>query len=644
MSAIGGIVNLEGAAIPAEHMEKLSFELRTYSGDQFQTYLDDHAFLACQAKWITPESVNEANPAYDSLCRLAIVSDACIDNRDELCAQLGLDDDLRATIGDNELLLLAYAKWREDIVHRLIGDYAFVIWDAANQELFGARDALGRRTLYYTQTDRSFAFCTAMRPLLALPGVTKAYNEEWLAEYLAISAMYETAQPDITPYKQIRILPASHTFRLREGRLTTARYQVLDDVEELRLGSNEQYEEAFVDVVRQAVRSRLRTHRNVSSMLSGGLDSGTVVSFAAPELKHQGKKLYTFSYVPAADYEDWTPVRFIPDERKYIQSTVDYAGNVEARLEPFPGRNPFLEIDHYLDILETPYKYFENSYWLRGIYELASEIDAGILLSGSNGNFTISWGPALDYYAKLVRQMQWLRLYREATLFQRRMGYGRGLVWKMIGQKAFPRMTELLIANKSSEAPPTLIHPDFARSVDIYSRIGPMDRGEFQESTVDMISVRFRALFSLPNANKKGNMITKFSLRYGLWERDPTADLRVIRFCMSVPIEQYVQDGMDRSLLRRSMKGYLADEVRLNQRKRGIQSADWLHRTLPDWPLVMAQLQRLVRDSAVSGIMNIEAIRQAISEVGNEPKANMAFHPKMKLLMRSLIFYRFISR
>jgi asparagine synthase (glutamine-hydrolysing) len=483
-----------------------------------------------------------------------------------------------------------------------------------------------------------------MRPLLALPGVSKAFNEEWLAEYLAISAMYETVQADITPYRQLRILPASHTLRLRGGRLVAAPYQVLNDVEELRFGNNEQYEEAFVDVVQQAVRSRLRTHRNVSSTLSGGLDSGTVASLAASELQQTGKKLYTFSYVPVNDFEDWTPVRFIPDERKYIQSTVEFAGNIEARLESFAGRNPFLEIDHYLDILETPYKYFENSYWVRGIFELASEIDSGILLTGAYGNFTISWGPALDYYARLVRQMQWLRLFREAALFKKRMGYGRNVLWKMIGKKAFPKLSEVFIAHKSNETIPQLIHPEFARSADVYARIDPLDRGEFLESTVDLIAARFRALFHLPNANKKGSMATKFSLRYGVWERDPTSDLRVIRFCMAVPLEQYVQNGMDRSLLRRSMKGYLSDEVRLNQQRRGIQSADWLHRTIPDWPLVMSQLQRLIRDSAVSGIMNVEAIRQAMNFVGNEPKAHMAFHPQMKLLMRSLIFYRFLTR
>ena len=44
----------------------------------------------------------------------------------------------------------------------------------------------------------------------------------------------------------------------------------------------------------------------------------------------------------------------------------------------------------------------------------------------------------------------------------------------------------------------------------------------------------------------------KLSLRYGLWKRDPTNDIRVIRFCLSVPEEQYVQNGLDRALIRRS--------------------------------------------------------------------------------------------
>ena len=66
---------------------------------------------------------------------------------------------------------------------------------------------------------------------------------------------------------------------------------------------------------------------------------------------------------------------------------------------------------------------------------------------------------------------------------------------------------------------------------------------------------------------------TKLSLRYSLWKRDPTNDLRVIRFCLSLPEDQYVQNGMNRALIRRATENYLPDKVRLNQRTRGVQGA-----------------------------------------------------------------------
>ena len=81
--------------------------------------------------------------------------------------------------------------------------------------------------------------------------------------------------------------------------------------------------------------------------------------------------------------------------------------------------------------------------------------------------------------------------------------------------------------------------------------------------------------------NKSGVANTKISLRYSLWDRDPTNDLNVIRFCLSLPDEQYVQDGMERSFIRKATKNLLPDKVRLNQHVRGIQGADTVHRISP---------------------------------------------------------------
>ena len=114
---------------------------------------------------------------------------------------------------DSQLILLAYYKWGEESPKYLVGDFAFMIWDEREQKLFGARDFSGYRTLYYYRDHQRFAFCTTIEPLLKLPYIKKELNEEWLAEYLAISGMIDTVDARITPYKNIEQIPPFIRFR-----------------------------------------------------------------------------------------------------------------------------------------------------------------------------------------------------------------------------------------------------------------------------------------------------------------------------------------------------------------------------------------------------------------------------------------------
>jgi len=87
----------------------------------------------------------------------------------------------------------------------------------------------------------------------------------------------------------------------------------------------------------------------------------------------------------------------------------------------------------------------------------------------------------------------------------------------------------------------------------------------------------------------------------------------------------------------------LPDKVRLNQRVRGIQPADWLHRMIPDWDAFTAEVQTLCSDSRVAGILNTERIQSALKNIPH-PRPELASHPDMRLMMHSLIVYRFIRK
>lgn len=412
---------------------------------------------------------------------------------------------------------------------------------------------------------------------------------------------------------------------------------------QLRFRTNGEYEEAFREVFQEAVTSKLRTFRQVGASLSGGLDSGAVIGFAAKPLREEGKTLHAYSYVPPADFADWTPRSMMADESPSIRATVRHLGNITENYLDFADRDSFGEIDDLLELLETPYKFFENSFWIKGILEKAEQHGVGVLLTGARGNDSVSWGPAMGYYARLLRKLRWIRLSRELKHYGKRMNIGRSRLLPVIAKQAFPFLTSRSLFSQQQPEMPQLIHPDLAERTNVFDRLRNHDVG-LPDASFDEFAARDYPFANLAASNHQGTSVTKFSLRYAVWERDPTGDPRVVRFCLSVPIDQYVQQGMDRALIRRSTRGYLPDEVRFNQRVRGVQGADWIHRMIPSWRVFTDELHKLCRDSAAAPYLNVEQIKRSLSKIGRTPKVEHAYDPDARLLMRSLIVYRFIRQ
>jgi asparagine synthase (glutamine-hydrolysing) len=360
-------------------------------------------------------------------------------------------------------------------------------------------------------------------------------------------------------------------------------------------------------------------------------------------LREERKRLHTYSYVPADDFEDWTGKGRIADETPFIQATVQHVGNIQENYLDFADRSPLSEVDEWLELLEMPYKFFENSFWIKGIFEKAEQQGVGVLLTGARGNLTISWGPAIHYYAILARKLKWIQLYRELHLFSRRKGIRRARLLPMIGKQALPFSPQISLLASEPDVP-RLIHPDFAQRTNVIAKLQERDNDLSGFLRTDALEARNNHLHNLAIANLRGTKGTKLSLKYSIWERDPTCDPRVVRFCLSVPFEQYVQNGYDRALIRRATASYLPDKVRLNQRIRGVQGADWVHRMIPLWRPFTEEVGALCKDPVASHYMNVDHIRAALSKVGSSPRTEDAFSPEIRYLMRSVIVYRFLTK
>ncbi|MFZ3579511.1 asparagine synthase-related protein [Virgibacillus sp. DJP39] len=639
MSAIVGIYNSNNEPISIEHGIGMMNALQKFPADDAQIWQQGNIFLGCHAQWITPESVGEPLPYYDNERQLAITADAIIDNREELFNRLQVNQEKRKGMPDSQLILLAYQKWGEESPKHLVGDFAFMIWDAKKKMLFGATDFSGSRTLYYYNENNKFSFCTTIQPLFSLPYINKELNEHWIAEFLAIPDMINTVDPSSTVYKNIEQLASSHTISVSEGNVKLSRYSSLSTENKLILKSDAEYEEAFIDVFGNAVNDNLRTHHSVGAQLSGGLDSGTVVGFAAKTLKKDNKRLHTYSYVPVEGFVDWTPKSKVADESPFIQSTINYVGNINSNYLSFSEKNPFSEIDNWLEVFEMPYKFFENSYWLSGIYEAAREQGIGILLNGARGNYTISWGSTLDYYTKLFKNFQWIKLNKEIKKYIHVKGTGRKSVLSIIGKKSFPSLTN----TNSKYVMPIIINQEFARKTNVFERIRSFGIDETWSTLPSAYELRhnqFQKLFYWG----KGVSATKLSLYNSLWNRDPTNDLRVVRFCLSIPDSQYVQNGMDRSLVRRSTKNLLPDNIRLNHRYKGAQGVDGIKRMIPYWSEIIKEIDEITSNSIMEEYINMDVIKTALLKIKENPQSELILDPEFKILMRCLILYRFMKQ
>ncbi|MFD1359155.1 asparagine synthase-related protein [Fictibacillus halophilus] len=636
MSAIAGIYNFNDEQ-PVFLYGKLMMDYYSqFPVDSVDTYYRENLFFGCHAQWIMPEEINKKKTFYDYEKRVAITSDAMLDNRDELFNKLNIHQSMRRDITDNEIILLAYCMWKDEMPKHLNGEFAFMIWDEKEDCLFGARDFSGKRTFYYYHDDQRIAFSTLLNPLLKLPYISNELNKYWLAEFLTIEHMNDVANPNITVYKYINSVPPSHTIKVKNGKVSLSRYFDILNNKQLKLKNNDEYIEAFQDVFSTAVNSRLRTFKKIGSELSGGLDSGSVVSFASKSLKQMNKSLTTFSAIPIPEFKGWNYKNRIPDESDYVKSTVEYVGNITDNYLAFRGRNPYSEIDDWLNIMEMPYRFFENSVWIKGIYEHAQSEGVGILLNGHRGNYTISWGPELKYYASLMKNMRWIKLNNELNLYSKNLNVKKSKILKEVRKRAFPIFFK---QNDSLDIIPEVISEELADKTKIFESL--RERGLYQVdfSNIDIHNLRKHHFESLNYWNITGTTGTKLSLNYSLRPHDPTNDLRVVQFCLSVPIEQYITKGLGRGLIRRATKGYLPDKVRLNQRFRGIQGVDVIQRMSVQWESFIEEVDNMCSDPIAEEFLNTEVLKVAKKNIRKDD----AFNPSFSNLTKSIIFYRFLK-
>src|SRR5580704_11609676 len=184
------MVQYDGAPVTRETLAPIGAAMSFWGPDGHGQWCGDGAGLGHLMLNATPESLHERLPASIRVAsHLVITADARIDNRDELFDALGVPAAGRARTPDSSLILLAYERWGAECVRRLLGDFAFAIWDGRERKLFCARDPFGCMPFVYHYDGKRFVFGSDVKGVLARMESPRLY-EAMIAAYLHMSTYH----------------------------------------------------------------------------------------------------------------------------------------------------------------------------------------------------------------------------------------------------------------------------------------------------------------------------------------------------------------------------------------------------------------------------------------------------------------------
>ncbi|MBV8687753.1 MAG: asparagine synthetase B [Alphaproteobacteria bacterium] len=557
--------------------------------------------------------------------RFTLVADLRLDNRDELLAALGLGSGDGAGLGDAALLLLAWRRWGEGTLDRLLGDFAFALWDRRERTIALARDPLGERPLHYRDTGEGFAFASMPRPLALLGGKAEADTAR-LAEFVSDlpPAGDRSFFADVRKVEPGRIVTVTRSGRAvrrywRPPVESAGRWDGADRGETLR---------AELDA---AVARRLRRAGGaVGAHLSGGYDSSAVATSAALALAGRGERLLAFTAAPRRGFAGPVLAGYAADESAVAAATAALHPNVDhVVVRPEPGASPLALLAGAHRLAGQPTGHVVNGGWWAAIGEEAARRGVRVMLTGEAGNFTLSAGLGLDDLPDLLRSLRFGRWWREA----RALASGRYRWRNVVNASLRPWLPTPLheaLRRLAGAAPPT---PELGFLAP--ARRDGMARAMAERGWAAAMGAdgkRRRAL--MLDMVDPGNYRKRALAQWGIEERDATADRRLVEFCFSLPVEARLSDGALRPALRAALAGRVAPAV-IDPPLRGYQSADWHER------LGAAEVQAFAEAVAARAggeVIDVAAVRDAARRWPSE-----AFHDRAVIELYAMKLLRVLA-
>jgi asparagine synthase (glutamine-hydrolysing) len=515
----------------------------------------------------TPDARGERQPLATA-SGLLVAFDGRLDNREKLCAALGLD--AGEVVGDGVLVARAWQKWGLATLERMLGDFALAVWDSHRRELFLARDVFGLRPLFYRQHRGAFWWASELQALARL-GEARV-NEGMAGEYLADMIRSETE----TLVDGVLRVPRASVLTLGpEGERRVVRYWTPHVGQLRRFRRPEEAAEQCRALLAIAVRARMRSDRPIALMLSGGLDSSLIAAESA--------RLMRAGVAPAVEAFTLSSPGHPSDDTPYAREVADHlrlplvvCERAEAAWTPIVE-----DARQSLDLPQPP-----NAVAARPLNDALLARGFRVCLNGIGGN---EWFSGYHFAcADQLRRGQWFRMLRRMRACRREnpsycaIDDLRLALWLQLPSPIKRRLRRLMGLPRI----PAWIRPELAHRTHLVERL------RRPRETVSLPSIELRLIFEAATSADQmffTEYAERLNARIGCEERSPFLDRRLVEWALSLPHDQRWNDDEGKTVLRRAARGVLP--ARIVQRGRGpdfsYQTADGLAR-LGGKPLILA--------------------------------------------------------
>jgi asparagine synthase (glutamine-hydrolysing) len=507
-------------------------------------------------RWAVVDRDRQARPIWDGERQLLFVGDVRLYDRRALIRELDVGDGA-ADMSDDDIAWRAYLRWGEDSPRRLVGDFAFAVWDERTRSLFAARDHLGVRPLYYS-VDRSRAYVASdVRQLLA---VTPRPFENIDSRAVLQRLLRDRRTHGLTFFRNVSELPAGHTVTITAGRCRVSPYWVPSLEEKHQRAEDDQAE--ITALFRQAVRDRLESDHAIVAHSSGGFDSSAIVMVADEVYRAEPQRPLL---VTASALTPGMPC----DDSRYMDAL--------ARRVRFEGVR-WNALDTSLADIEDPVIAHPGMRrgiggGARGDLELARARDARVLLNGYFGDsLMFAYGISRDMF----RARTWRPLARLVVAGDNLRARARLLGRSMTGllPPALALRALNLIDSRSFgplRRPPRWMGPELRA-------LYPPPPDELVLPDVEWpshVACQLWAALTKPRTGSAVDSTVAYGADSGVEVRLPYLDIRLVERLLAVPWQARMPEGGDNRRLHRAVLGPLLPEEFAQRRDQGSWSPVW---------------------------------------------------------------------